>query len=1219
MRGTKAARLGVAGALALSAGVAILAGAAIGAATGPAYADSGPFEVFCAGTPIGAIVLNDATVTGSLSPASPTTGQQFDVQGMQEQVTVPASIVEAAAAIGNTSITGSISATIDAAGASPATMGTGTDAFDVTIPNPVPPAGLTITVPAPSVTVGPFTATGGTVTMSVDPTIHITFDDAGNQLALVCSLYPNDTLPSGTTGQQPPGLPVSPVITSTGQVPPPPPPGLTGAYELYCPGTPVGDLVFNDVTTSASVPSGVTVGQPFHATDYQTHLPLPPGVVTAAAGLSNTSFDGLAATTVDAYGASPDQVASGSMAFAVPIPNPVPASPLDVPIPAAPTSVGPFTAQGPGPVTIAEDGSMLIVARLSDKAFKMTCTAYPNDAIPTSGSTGTVPDAAPILPIIAETTASGTPTSTTTTTLGPPGPPSPATGPFEMYCPGSPVGDMVLNDTTVTASMSPATLTGGQTFQLTGMQAQFSIPQAVAQQAENLGITTVSGDIAMFLFATGVEGYGGFPPPVSVGGSGSGSGGIVIGYPGPYPGPYPGVADMPFTVTLPDPVPAGGVQFSAAVPGGEEPTFVAAGGPIQITVGGINLNLSAFGDTFGLFCNTYPNDSEPTGIATAPPSVEPVEPLVATGSATVVPPPPAPPGAYELFCPGTPIGDVVLNDVTTTGTMSPSSPTAGQSFNLTGYETQVPIPANIVAAASAFGSTLQGSVSTAVDASGATPATVMLGSEGFSMPIPSPPTTMTIVVPAPAGTVGPFTATSSSIALTADAAATVDLSLGGVPLSLQCTAYANDSLPTGITFAPPPGSPIAPTIASTGGTPPPPPVVTGAYELYCPGTPIGSVVINGVTTSGTISPSAPSAGETFSLDGYQNQVVLPQNLVAAASAFATTLDGSATTSVTVSGGTPAAMPTGTSTFSLPIPNPPTAMTLDLPSPASTVGPFTATGGSITVSAGSTTDLTLMVAGNPISLTCHDYADNSLPTGTTLAAPSGSPISPVIATAAATAPGGSGGGSLLPSGPCDAPGCVVTVTGGGFDAGESVDFQLHSNPVDLGSTRADSAGDVSYQVTIPLATAPGSHSITATGATSDVVDTVSITVGTASTDSTTTTSTTTTSTTVASTTSTTAAATTTTPSPTTTAPPTSPGSSGTSTSSGALAFTGLGPMGMWAVLLGAALVLLGIALLLLVDTPRRVVERLSILTGSRSRVHADLRGRSTALGRWLTGR
>src|ERR1019366_9342852 len=201
---------------------------------------------------------------------------------------------------------------------------------------------------------------------------------------------------------------------------------------------------------------------------------------------------------------------------------------LGVDFPSSPTTVGPFTASG-GPVTIAGDQSMLVVAALSSKAFKMSCTAYPNDSVATSGSTGTAPTATPIRPIIATASASGSttpPTTTPPTTV----PPTSPTGPYELYCPGSPVGDLVLNDTTTTATITPSTLAQGQQFQLAGLQTQFSIPQAVAQQAEGLGLTQITGDAAMFMDTTGVAD---FPGPVAVFGttsaSSSGSSSTTVG------------------------------------------------------------------------------------------------------------------------------------------------------------------------------------------------------------------------------------------------------------------------------------------------------------------------------------------------------------------------------------------------------------------------------------------------------------------------------------------------------------------------------------------------------------------------------------------------------------------------------------------------------------------------------------------------------------------
>ena len=69
---------------------------------------------------------------------------------------------------------------------------------------------------------------------------------------------------------------------------------------------------------------------------------------------------------------------------------------------------------------------------------------------------------------IATASASG---SLPTTTLAPPPgqQPGTATGPYELYCPGSPVGNIVLNDTTTTATITPSTLTQGQQFSAVGL------------------------------------------------------------------------------------------------------------------------------------------------------------------------------------------------------------------------------------------------------------------------------------------------------------------------------------------------------------------------------------------------------------------------------------------------------------------------------------------------------------------------------------------------------------------------------------------------------------------------------------------------------------------------------------------------------------------------------------------------------------------------------
>jgi hypothetical protein len=177
-------------------------------------------------------------------------------------------------------------------------------------------------------------------------------------------------------------------------------------------------------------------------------------------------------------------------------------------------------------------------------------------------------------------------------------------------------------------------------------------------------------------------------------------------------------------------------------------------------------------------------------------------------------------GAYELFCPGTPVGDVVLNDATTSATLSPSAPTVGQSFSVTGYQTMVNLPASLATAAAAVSPTLAGSATAQIDASGATPATTPEGPLSFSVPFPSPIPTdgVPLTLPTTAATVSGFTATSTGITIQEDSAATLSLTVAGSALSLTCTAYPNDAVtPSGITTSTPTAAPIAPVIAVAGG------------------------------------------------------------------------------------------------------------------------------------------------------------------------------------------------------------------------------------------------------------------------------------------------------------------------------------------------------------------------------------------------------------------
>jgi hypothetical protein len=191
-----------------------------------------------------------------------------------------------------------------------------------------------------------------------------------------------------------------------------------------------------------------------------------------------------------------------------------------------------------------------------------------------------------------------------------------------------------------------------------------------------------------------------------------------------------------------------------------------------------------------------------------------------TAATTTTAPPTTVTGAYELYCPGTPVGTVVLNDAMTTATLSPAAPTAGQAFSLTGYQTMVNLPASLASAASAVSPTLSGSATTQIDASGATPAKTPQGPLSFNLPFPSPIPTdgVALSLPSTPATISGFTASNSGITIQEDSAASLSLTVAGSALSLTCTAYPNNSVtPSGITTSTPTAAPIAPVIAVAGG------------------------------------------------------------------------------------------------------------------------------------------------------------------------------------------------------------------------------------------------------------------------------------------------------------------------------------------------------------------------------------------------------------------
>ncbi len=192
--------------------------AASALAAPPAWADSAGYELYCPNTPVGNVVLNDVVVTGTITPAAPAAGQQFSLSNFQVRANIPASLASAAQALGNTAVTGNATVQIDASGASPSAVKSSSLSFSSPLPpsgTPVPSSGVNLDVPAPAGSIGPFTASGGPITLSVDKAATLTLEVSGAPLALTCTAYPNNTVPSGITKSTPSGSPASPTVATS--------------------------------------------------------------------------------------------------------------------------------------------------------------------------------------------------------------------------------------------------------------------------------------------------------------------------------------------------------------------------------------------------------------------------------------------------------------------------------------------------------------------------------------------------------------------------------------------------------------------------------------------------------------------------------------------------------------------------------------------------------------------------------------------------------------------------------------------------------------------------------------------------------------------------------------------------------------------------------------------------------------------------------------------
>lgn len=205
--------------------------------------------------------------------------------------------------------------------------------------------------------------------------------------------------------------------------------------------------------------------------------------------------------------------------------------------------------------------------------------------------------------------------------------------------------------------------------------------------------------------------------------------------------------------------------------------------------------------------------------------------------------------AYELVCPGTPVGTVVLDNVVSVGSMSPASPSSGQQFSVTGFQTQVSLKGSLLSAAAAFGTSLSGSATSKIDAENATPSSISGGTVSYNVPIPSPtPSSLALNLPATPATIGPFTATGSPV-VAIDKSSTLVISVAGNNISLTCTSYPNNSNSTSTGILPGSSQTSPGTISGTAIYP----VIAPSGATFTPGG-------TSSTTPATTPPTTPSTG-----------------------------------------------------------------------------------------------------------------------------------------------------------------------------------------------------------------------------------------------------------------------------------------------------------------------------------------------------------------------
>jgi hypothetical protein len=213
-RRSHSARRGIGSLIALMIAATTLLGIASLGAASPAFANTTKYELYCPGTKVGNIAMNGVLTTGTITPASRMSGQQFTITGYQTVLRMPFALVSAWAALGSKVFSGTATSTVDAVvGATPTSISSGTMTYSVSIPTTIPLSGLTIALPTSPMTVGPFTATGrkATITEASHLSLKVA-DPGGGTLVMNCVAYKNRSVATGIVTGAPSGPPISPLI-----------------------------------------------------------------------------------------------------------------------------------------------------------------------------------------------------------------------------------------------------------------------------------------------------------------------------------------------------------------------------------------------------------------------------------------------------------------------------------------------------------------------------------------------------------------------------------------------------------------------------------------------------------------------------------------------------------------------------------------------------------------------------------------------------------------------------------------------------------------------------------------------------------------------------------------------------------------------------------------------------------------------------------------------